>query len=417
MITYSNKSPGDLFTSSDANQIKEVVNENVEEISKSKGDIEDISLLLGNWFTGASDLEPYLSGDEYVLPAGLWVPLGGMDLGDKAIRVSTGARLRGFADAEITSSATGGVIRATNVDSPVILREFSVIATAGECLNVQGSTDHQFNAFFVGMFGVKAAIVNGFDVQSFKDCFTEAADGITCGGETNKIFIAQSPFYAITSGNAAIELSSDLDAKRIDIAYTWFKGIEGVGLRAQSGYDLEYGRFSNGMFEDVGQQLEGVEVEDLNWWFADNDGLENSRCIAGSRLSSPTTTEITSQNTWTPVQGTFTLSENSERFEINGDNELVYVGRDPIRVLATIAVASSPPASTTWQFGILKDGVINADSVITVVQGSGVAAQPRTATVVATLRLNTGDNFKLACRNNTNTSDLTKSNVSYAVSD
>ena len=63
------------------------------------------------------------------------------------------------------------------------------------------------------------------------------------------------------------------------------------------------------------------------------------------------------------------------------------------------------------------NGVIQASSITSVVQGPGVAAQPRNVGVVDIMRLVTGDRFKLSCRNQTNTADILFTNISYAVSD
>ena len=361
---------------------------------------------------------PEAESGEIVLPADKVVLLvDNINLGSTALRLSAGTVLRGLSGVTLTSSAEGGVIRATDLAGPVILREFNVVATAGPAIVASGGAEHQFNAFVLGLFGASAGQITGFDVASFKDCFVQAADGITFGGTTSKTFVSQCPFYGITSGNAAITFAADYEANRADIVNCWWKGIAGAAIRAVEGYQLDYGRISNGMMENVDTPLSGLTVADLNWWISNTDGLDNSRAVADARLESAATTTITTQGEWTTLAGTRVLGTSSERFGIGDAGGLEYLGRDPVRVSVSIVVSCDPPASTQWQFAVEKNGVIETSSIVTIEQGGGTAARPRSESVVDVLRLETGDTINVAARNQTNTANLPVDNVSYAVSD
>lgn len=195
--------------------VNKVTSGDMNEIKTSTNALYDLTMdyLL---VKSTDDLTPYLSGDEYILPTGLVLINGTIDLVDKAVRVSTGTVLRGLSDGVLVSTNVSGVVRATNIGSAVILREFNVVCNTGPCLVLTGTDTYQLNIFFVGMIGLKAAVITGFNVQSFKQCYINCAEGITLDGTTNKLFISDSPFYSITG--SAITLASTLVCTVADLS-------------------------------------------------------------------------------------------------------------------------------------------------------------------------------------------------------
>jgi hypothetical protein len=351
-----------------------------------------------------SDLTPYLVGDEYILPAGLIILANTLNLVDKAIRLSSNTILRGLTNATLISSAPNGVVRVTNVDSPVILREFNVVATAGACFNLTGTITHQLNMFFVGMIGVKAAIITGFNVQSFKQCYIEAADGITFDGTTNKIFVSESPFYGIVG--SAMTLASTLVADVADIVTCFYKfDSPGVGLTAQAGYNIREGLLRGSLRVGNAVPLSGLAASNLNWNMTDNSGIANSRIVGGLYLTASVETVITTINTPVKVLGTTTPLAINERFISTVNNRITYVGIQPTVGMFTGTYAIAAGNNAQLAFYIAKNGVLLTESISLVRVGTG--ADERAGTVIALLNMVNGDYVEIFAENKGGTGNLT----------
>jgi hypothetical protein len=351
-----------------------------------------------------SDLTPYLVGDEYILPAGLIILANTLNLVDKAIRLSSNTILRGLTNATLISSAPNGVVRVTNVDSPVILREFNVVATAGACFNLTGTITHQLNMFFVGMIGVKAAIITGFNVQSFKQCYIEAADGITFDGTTNKIFVSESPFYGIVG--SAMTLASTLVADVADIVTCFYKfDSPGVGLTAQAGYNVREGLLRGSLRVGNAVPLSGLAASNLNWNMTDNSGIANSRIVGGLYLTASVETVITTINTPVKVLGTTTPLAINERFISTVNNRITYVGIQPTVGMFTGTYAIAAGNNAQLAFYIAKNGVLLTESISLVRVGTG--ADERAGTVIALLNMVNGDYVEIFAENKGGTGNLT----------
>jgi hypothetical protein len=351
-----------------------------------------------------SDLTPYLVGDEYILPAGLIILANTLNLVDKAIRLSSNTILRGLTNATLISSAPNGVVRVTNVDSPVILREFNVVATAGACFNLTGTITHQLNMFFVGMIGVKAAIITGFNVQSFKQCYIEAADGITFDGTTNKIFVSESPFYGIVG--SAMTLASTLVSDVADIVTCFYKfDSPGVGLTAQAGYNIREGLLRGSLRVGNAVPLSGLAASNLNWNMTDNSGIANSRIVGGLYLTASVETVITTINTPVKVLGTTTPLAINERFISTVNNRITYVGIQPTVGMFTGTYAIAAGNNAQLAFYIAKNGVLLTESISLVRVGTG--ADERAGTVIALLNMVNGDYVEIFAENKGGTGNLT----------
>jgi hypothetical protein len=350
-----------------------------------------------------ADLAPYLVGDEYILPTGLVILNGTIDLGDKAIRVSTGTILRGLSDGVLISTNASGVVRATNIGGNLVLREFNVICFTGPCFVLTGTIDYQLNMFFVGMIGVKAAIITGFNVQGIKACYIQCSDGITCTGTTVKIFVSESPFYDVTG--SAITLTSTLIVDVVDIDTIFFKfDSPGVGITAEVGYSVNEGLITGSQIAGNAIPLVGLSSTDLNWTMALNSGIATSKKIGGYYLTTAIQTVITTINTPVKIAGTTTALALNERFTAT-TNRLTYTGLIPTTgsVLGTFTVDSGNNVSLT--FYIAKNGVVLPESVSILRVANG--ADTRNGTVSSLVGLVTGDFVEIWVENDTNTDDLT----------
>lgn len=377
---------------------------------------DDLRTPLWYVFRTPSDFLPYLNAsDEYELPGGLCVVSGNIDIGDKAIRLSTGTLLRGLGGDRITSSATGGVIRGSGLDAAVVLREFSVIATAGPCLDMSGTTEHQLNCFFLGLFGAKAAIVDGFDVSSFKACFVDAADGITFTGETNKLFVHETPFYSITG--AAITLDESLDASVADIVTSFFKfDAPGVGIRAETGYTVGRGLIRGTLVDGTAEVLDGLSPADPNWFMRDNSGIRNSSVIGAFVQSTSAAQETTITAVDTPTLANIDTIESdfNERFD-HSNGRLTYTGLDDVTVTAlATANISSVSNNQTVRMWVALNGTPLTTAVGRAELSGGGDIDPIAASGV--MRISNGDFIEIYVENLSSDGNITLTDASMVVS-
>lgn len=364
----------------------------------------------------STDDLPDPSGNEVTLPAKTVLFLDDVNIGSDHLRLSEGTVLRALAGASVVSTSTGGVVRAAGLDAAVIMREINIVAPAGPCLDLSGPIDQQLNLFFVGLFGASVGTVSGFDVQSFKQCFFDTADGITLTGTTSKVFISESPFYGITAGNAAVTFASGLNSRRVDIVNSFFKhDAAGIPLRADEGYTVGYGRVSGCMLDGPETMLDGLASSDLNWWFRENDLVRNSRVTAQSFLTEASTTVITTQGEFTPAEGPFTLTELTQRFTVNEENELVYTGVDPVTVTFDSSFNVDPSNNDRIAFRATKNGATLDYSQAIVEQGAGAGSSPRAGSVLALIEIDPGDRIGLAVANLEGTANIPWLSATYSV--
>jgi hypothetical protein len=371
------------------------------------GLFDDIVNSSVNWLLieSVDDLTPYLSGDEYVLPENTLVIVNGtVNIGERSIRISTGTVLRGFANANIIYSGEGGAVVSTNVGSAVIIRELNIVSVnGGQCLNLQGTIDHQLNVFFVGLFGVKGGTITGFDVQAFKDCFINSADGLTLRGTTNKIFVSACPFFGVTS--SAITLHQDLVCDVVDIVTSFFKfEAPGVGITAQEGYQVSEGRISGSLIQGTTTALSGFSPSDVNWQITGNSGLADSRITGGYFLNAKAQTVITTIDTPVKVAGTTTGYALNERFTTT-NNRLTYTGARPAVVDFKGTFSVSTANNTNLSFYISKNGVIQSESRSRVRVGAGL--DERAGTVTDLIEMVAGDFVEIWVENNDSTANVT----------
>lgn len=350
-----------------------------------------------------SDLSSYLTGDEYILPTGLVILNGTIDLGANAIRVSTGTVLRGFASATLLSTNTSGVVRATNIGSAVILREFNVVCNTGPCFVLIGTISHQLNMFFVGSFGLKAGTITGFDVQSVKQCFTSAANGFTFDGTTNKVFVSQSPFYGITG--SAVTLASSLVASVADIVTSFFKfDSPGVGITAESGYTVGEGIIRGSLIDGSAVPLSGLSPSDLNWKMTTNSGISDSRIVGGFFLNTSQETVISAANTPVKVSGLTTGISLNQRFT-SSNNRLTFTGKTPTVALVNANFAVASGNNTNLTFYVAKNGSIISESTTPIRVSTGGDERFGASSCLTSLVEN--DYIEIWVENNDNTANLT----------
>lgn len=388
---------------------------------KGRGNI-NLSLESGELFVGpkrdnylfvasASDL-PSASGGEHTLPADTLVEISGtVDIGSNALRLSKGTVIvgRDIAHDAIQSSADG-VIRASSVDSDVILREFGIVATGGKAIDLTGTIEHQLNMFYVGFFGVSAGNITGFNVQAAKSCYVEAANGFTFDGTTAKLFVDGTPFFDTTG--AAITLAATLDCRVADIRVSFFKfDSPGIGVKAETGYTVDRGVYTGNLIDGTAVPLDGLSPADVNWKMNDNTGLRDSRTAGQLSLDAPATTTISAVDTPTKISGATSKAALTERLDGSTvDNRLQYEGDAPALVGVQTSVNIEGGNNVTGALMIAKNGTVVNESKTQFKIGTGDAQASVAA--FAVVELDTDDYVEAWIENQSGSANFTVNSMS-----
>lgn len=366
----------------------------------------------GYLFVASADDLPDAVEGEHILPADTLVEISGtVDLGANALRISAGTIIIGrHLSNDILQSSADGVVRADNVDSNVILREFNILATGGRALDLTGSIDYQLNIFYVGLLGVSAGTITGFDVQAVKSCFVSAASGVTLDGTTNKIFIDGTPFFEISG--AAITLAATLVCSVADIRVSFFKfDSPGVGIRAESGYTVERGIYTGNLIDGTAVPLDGLSPADVNWKMNDNTGVRDSRVAGQLSLDAPATTTISAVDTPTKVDGATSMAALTERLDGSTvDNRLQYTAVGPTLVNVQLSVNIEGGNNIDGTIMVAKNGTVIEESRLNFRLSTG--ADERNASTATIVEMETDDYIEAWIENRSGDSDFTVNSMS-----
>ncbi len=364
----------------------------------------------------AADLDPYLSGDAYVLPDKLVIPVGTVDLGDKALEMSTDTVINGLSKGAFMSSNASGVLRATpSVASAVIVHNTVFIATAGPVLALEGPITQQLNLDFVGVFGPSAGTITGYDVSSVKSCFIDCADGITYDGTTNKIFIMASPFYSITG--SAIRLAASLVCDVAHIESTFFKfDSPGVGVEAVAGYTVGTGLLVTSLKLGTLTLFSGLSPADTNWKMENNQGSKDSSVIGAYIQDVGTeTTTITTAGVAVKANITTSASIYNERFS-HANNRLTYIGQDTVSVRLSVETSMGKTSGAGADDAVLRLA-LNGALITTSRMGATLRASGETVNIglADVIEMSNGDYVEVFVENVTSTRDITLADTNLTI--
>ena len=366
----------------------------------------------GYLFVASADDLPDAVEGEHILPADTLVEISGtVDLGANALRISAGTIIIGrHLSNDIVQSSADGVIRADNVESNVILREFNILATGGRALDLTGSIDYQLNIFYVGLLGVSAGTITGFDVQAVISCFVSAASGVTLDGTTNKIFIDGTPFFEVSG--AAITLAATLVCSVADIRGSFFKfDSPGIGVKAESGYSVSTGVYTINLIDGTAVPLDGLSPADVNWKMSDNTGLRDSRTAGQLSLDEPATTTISAVDTPVKIEGATTLATLTERLDGSSvDNRLQYTAVGPTLVNVQLSVNIEGGNNIDGTIMVVKNGTVVEESRLNFRLSTG--ADERNASTATIVEMETDDYIEGWIENRSGDSDFTINSMS-----
>lgn len=159
-------------------------------------------------------------------------------------------------------------------------------------------------------------------------------------------------------------------------------------------------------FEGVGNYITGLSVTSEKRLIINCQGIRNTAYSGQIRmLQNSTETIINQRDTYYKVAGTTSLNLNTERFVMEENNQLKYIGgfNRIFHIMCNIVTSSSN--NQTLSFKIRKDGEFVDDSEIRVITtGSG---DRMNITLQTLIDLKEYDTIELWCANNTSTSNIT----------
>lgn len=325
------------------------------------------------------------------------------------MRPSPGTVIRGLADAVITSTTTGGVLRCNSHAVNLVVRELSIVCFTGPCVVLDGvanggAQEAQLNMFFVGLIGASAGTISGWNVQSVKQCFINAANGLTLDGTTRKVYVSETPFYGITG--AALTLAATLSVRVVDIVSLFFKyDAPGACVEAVAGYSLSgRGNLRGSLIDGTAVPLVGLASSEPTWTMANNSGIADSRVTGLASLATSAATAISVVGTAVKVAGTTTPSPINERFS-HSDNRLTYTGVEPATVDLDARYTVGTGNNQALSFYIAINGAVVTESRARVRVGSG--ADERAGSATAIVLMNNGDYAELWVANDSTTASVT----------
>lgn len=377
-----------------------------------------------------SDL-PSPVGGVITLPTGSLVqPVGLVDLGSNRIELSAGSSICGLDPGRdgFMSTTSSAVISGTDIGQ-VIMRNFFVVNVVGSAFDITTSTDSHVNFFFVGVLGSRFGSITGGRVCALEFCYSgqlsvpgigtfRPTGGVVFDGSIGKVYVVNTPFEDLNAGVSAITLSSSLVADVVDIKGNFFKGDDGVGVTAESGYTIAEGLYTGNLITDdlLGGNIVptvGFDGSDVNWTFADNTGTRNSKTLGLMSIDVSSTTDIVTVNVPVKVAGTTTAHPLNERFS-HSTNRLTYTGNRPVEVSVVAAsYITSAGNNKEYRFWVAKNGVPIPGARATVRIASG--GDRRAVTVIALAQLVTSDYLELWVEGITDSTDVTVLDSNFLV--
>lgn len=367
-------------------------------------------------------------GDEYILPENTTIMLSGtINLGDKAVRLSTGTAIVGTTSTVdgLISTNANGVVRATNTGS-AYLRSFFIISPAGPGMVLSNTAnDDYMYCELVGFYGcASAASVTGYKSQIFIQCFVVPLDtgpvnpgtGFILNGTTTLAFISNCIFEGLT-GAYAIRLSSTFNGTLVDFTTNFISNVATnfVFLSVVSGSAVSNGKITENLSGvNLTSPFSGVAPSDANWWFSGNSFIRNSRVLGKIYQETEYALTITTVNTWVKITNIVNTLSLMERFTA-ASSRLTYSGKESVVCIPSFDIScSSVSNNQVLEFELRKNNVA--------IPGSKAVARTAQSTSRVSISLNdiidmaTNDYIEIFVRNTTSNSNVIIDGISLTIS-
>lgn len=329
------------------------------------------------------------------------------------IQYSQGSRIAGYGPgpSQIIYTGSGTLFTATNTF--LYLEQLFVLFTGGgsifDCDSSSLADQFAFisNIQAVGMTSIGTFTAIGPVIDN---CFLSGfTSGFTFSGAVGSIDIES----VITADASASAVHYDLGSSTMD-GFSLSKVLPSGSGTAISGLVSSGNINSGGIatvtdsdFRSIGTPLNNVAKSDLRWRFTFNPGIADSFDAAEADMEVPETVTINTAGVYELVNGGNWAASVSERFSVNADGEITFLGENPeeFMILAN---------STVEKVGGGSDQICTRIAVDT---GSGYVTEsastgctqntnPTQVTSKKLVELDTGDKVAVFVANEDSTSDV-----------
>ncbi|NEV93047.1 hypothetical protein G3567_02655 [Psychroflexus sp. YR1-1] len=369
---------------------------------------------------------PTPNGSEISLDGSkMYVFSGAVDIGTNYILMN-GAGLRGTDPQKdmVISAVSGAVLKSSGTN--VYIKELAIVpaSTSTQAYDFTGGPSNFCNIFsgssVVDAMGPSSGVgtISGFNAITILQNYWNTANGVKIDGTVGK-FTSGYNFIVGVSNGAGIELTSTLNAQDIDLSNNYFiySGQNTVGLKINSGAQIDKGRLTTNLFRDVENPLEGIDSYSLGWNMSQNTNIPDSRAFSYIFFSGNTTeTTIATQDVFVKIEGVTTVIRQ-QRFSSNVDNRIYYGGVDPITAKIFVVVSANAPKNNAgFSIAIAKNDSVPAVSPVATASSLS-NDQSFQITLNSEIDLVSGDYIEVFIRNNTNTDNITVRELQFSVTD
>lgn len=255
--------------------------------------------------------------------------------------------------------------------------------------------------------------ITGYRVPTFKSSNFEDFDGgLTFDGTPDKIFISGTPMRSVTASNVTLlTFASSLNVDIIDMVDNYVKDVQSDTevIRVEAGATIndvfQYRGTTHDASVTVSNILTGQAGQGkVGYRIANAYPLRDSSVVGELSLDSPTTTTISSQNTYTQIDGATSLGNESVRVSQPSAGTLKYDGKKNTNVHVTASCTVEAPSNETFAVAIAKNGTVEPTSEA---QGEGAGVAPAFVAPSGIEKLTTGDTISLFVKNLDSDSNIT----------
>lgn len=315
---------------------------------------------------------------------------------------------------------TGGGTCLTGTDGAFFARDLTFDAPGGTMFDLSGDTTTEVlvescsfsdppNLGNIADLGT----IDGFRVPSFKGCNFEDFDaGVTFTGQSDKVFISESPLRGVTAAGVTIlEFDANCDTDIVDITDSYVKGVQSdtqvvhVDASATIADVFQYRGTTHDNTVTESNILTGAAgVEEVGYRIDGAYPLSDSGVIGELSLDSPTETTISTQDTYTAVSGTTSLGNETERVSQVSDGVLQYDGKKDVKVHITTSCTLEGASNETYAVAVAKNGTVEPTSEARI---EGTGNTPAFIGPSSVEDLTNGDTISLQVKNIDGTGNIT----------
>lgn len=398
-ITYGNKSVGDLFRATEANEIKSVVNDNFDLLDKT-------SSVLGNIVTEKSDFPEATNG---IIPiSGAWLIKGEINMGTDRFEITGDTQFIALDERNdrLVYTGTGGLIRGEGHSFST--KFLSYVTPNGKVFDLEGEPDKLVYILSSGFFNCSGiGDFEDFRFVAIKLCRTNQSGSIRFSGNIGKTVISGTPFEETTAREVIYRPGF---TGGIEIKDNWFFREGGEYIEVDDPDVGEIALITGNRFNNingVNKNFVGFDVSAVGFIIKNNTNQEDSGPFldaefVGNETPQTVTTDWSDINTDYVIGSSrlFEYDEATKSFEFKG------IRKETVRLVIDSYIESKAN-NRNFEFALFKDtgeGFEIANGVLPYRFRN--LDDTKLIAVSAPLTLTEGDKFKLQVRKPTGTSDI-----------